>query len=120
MANENNLIPIRTKSEAREKGYNGGKASGEARRERKAMKEQLKLLLSLPMENDAVREQIKSFGIGDEEIDNQMAMTIALYKEAIQGNTKAYELIRDTIGEKPINKIELTKNTDEAIKDMED
>ena len=49
-----------------------------------------------------------------------MAMTIALYKEAIQGNTKAYELIRDTIGEKPINKIELTKNTDEAIKDMED
>lgn len=35
MTNEKNLIPIRTKSEAREKGRNGGIKSGESRRAKK-------------------------------------------------------------------------------------
>ena len=38
LANEGNLKPVRTKSEARERGRNGGKASGEARRRKKTMR----------------------------------------------------------------------------------
>ena len=44
--NEGNLKPVRTTSEARELGHKGGLKSGQKRRERKALKEQLLLLLS--------------------------------------------------------------------------
>ena len=48
MANEHNLIPNRerTPSELREMARNGGLASGEARRKRKTLKEELLLMLS--------------------------------------------------------------------------
>ena len=50
MANEQNLIPWnkRTESEQREYAKKGGQKSGEVRRQRKAMKEQIEMLLSLP------------------------------------------------------------------------
>lgn len=43
--NEKNLKPIRTESEAREKGRNGGIASGKARREKKTIQKILADLL---------------------------------------------------------------------------
>lgn len=86
MANVTNLKPIRTESEAREKGKNGGKASGKSRQERKALKEELLLLLS--------------------KNNTQEKVSLALIKQAMNGNTKAYEIIRDTIGEKPVDKVE--------------
>lgn len=46
MANEQNLIPIQTESQAREKGRAGGIASGKARRERKTIAEALRLVLA--------------------------------------------------------------------------
>lgn len=48
MPNENNLIPIRTESEAREKGSKGGKKSGEVRRRKKTMKQVMDFLLEQP------------------------------------------------------------------------
>ena len=39
MANEQNLKPVRSKSEARERGRKGGKKSGEVRRERAILRE---------------------------------------------------------------------------------
>ena len=46
MANKNNLKPVRTKEEARERGKKGGIKSGEVRRERKTLKDELLLLLA--------------------------------------------------------------------------
>ena len=46
MANNQNLKKTLTTEEARELGSKGGKASVKARRERKALKEELLLLLS--------------------------------------------------------------------------
>ncbi len=86
MANEENLQPVRTKSEARERGRNGGIKSGEVRRARKTLKEELLLLL----EQDNLQEKI----------------SLALLQKAQQGDTKAYEVMRDTIGEKPVDKVE--------------
>lgn len=108
MANIENLKPIETlsKEEAKKRGSKGGKASVKARRERKAMKEQLEILLKLPLKNEKLKKQIADLGVNKSDIDNQMAMTIALYQEAMRGNTKAYELIRDTIGEKPIEQVQ--------------
>lgn len=87
MANEKNLKPIRSVSEAREKGKNGGIASGKARRERKTLKEELITLL--------------------ETGDNQLRLSVALLTSALDGNVKAFEVIRDTIGEKPKEEISI-------------
>lgn len=88
MANSENLKPIRSASEAREKGKKGGEKSGEARRARKTLKEELLLLL----ENDNIQAKI----------------SLAIIKEALKGDIKAFVAIRDTIGEKPTDKKEIT------------
>ena len=97
LANTENLVSLadRTTEEQRAIASAGGKASGEARRKRKTLKEELLLILS--------------------DGDIQEKISIALINEAINGNnagsvTKAFEVIRDTIGEKPADKVE-TKQT---------
>ena len=89
MANEQNLKPVTSKKEARERGRKGGLASGEARRKRKTLKEELLLMLE------------------DEEV--QKSVTIALINQAQKGNVRAYEMIRDTIEEKPVEKVQSTQ-----------
>ena len=90
MANEGNLKPIRTRSEAREKGKKGGKKSGEVRAQRKTLREELIALLETKIEDKTIQEKI----------------SFSLIQEAISGNVKAFETIRDTIGEKPIEQIQ--------------
>ena len=38
-----------------------------------------------------------------------MALCVAMTQQALQGNIKAFELIRDTIGQNPINELENEK-----------
>lgn len=38
----------------------------------------------------------------------QSDITSALVKEAMHGNTRAFEIIRDTIGQKPADHVELS------------
>lgn len=107
MAKEDNLKKIElTHEEAVEIGRKGGKASVKARRQRKAMREQLEMLLSMPIKNSEIKDSLKKLGIKNTDLNNQMAITIALYQRALAGDTKAYELIRDTLGEKPIEQIQ--------------
>ena len=81
MSNLDNLR-VPTSEEAREMGRKGGLASAKARKDRKKLKEELLLLLS--------------------EGDTQKKISLALIRQAMNGNTKAFETIRDTIGEKPV------------------
>ena len=92
MANEKNLKPqnTRTKKEQREIAKKGGIASGESRRKRKTLKEELLALL--------------------ETNDYNKKISLALIKEALLGNTKAFKTIRDTIGEKPVETVELNQD----------
>lgn len=97
MANEQNLIPgnKRSQSEARENGKKGGKKSGEVRRQRKAMKEQMEMLLTLPVKNQEQYSFISSLGINEKEIDNQMALIVAMYAKALKGDVQAFNAIRE-------------------------
>lgn len=93
MANEQNLKPFTTeqsREEARKNGKKGGIASGEARRKRKTLKEELLLLLSKG--------------------NTQEKMSLAMIEKAMKGDTKAFEVIRDSIGEKPKDKLELEQD----------
>lgn len=104
MANKGNLKPNseRTPKERKELAKKAGKKSGEARRNKKTMKEMLDYLLSKEIENKQ----------GDK-ASTQEAITIALIKQALNGNVKAFEVIRDTIGEKPTEKHEIKDVTPE-------
>ena len=102
-----NLKPVQSKDEARERGRKGGLKSGEVRRQKRTLKEQMETLLSLPVKDDNTRNFIESLGIDPETIDNATAITLSIYQEALKGNTKAYELIRDTLGEKPTDKLQV-------------
>ena len=110
MANADNLLKgketqFRTGEEQAKIARAGGKASAEARRQRRTLKEQIELLLSLPVKDESTKTFIESLGIDADKIDNATAITLSMYQEALKGNTKAYELIRDTLGEKPTDKL---------------
>ena len=99
MANEKNLIPFnkRTKSEQREYAKKGGQKSGEVRRKRKAMKEQMEMLLSLPFKSKKQLNFMKDLGIEEDNIDNQMALIVAMYGKALKGDVQAFNTIREVV-----------------------
>ena len=98
MANSGNLKPNseRTPSERRENAKKAGIKSGEVRRARKTLKEELLLLL--------------------ESGNTQNKISLALIKKAIKGDIKAFEVIRDTIGEKPVDKQEVKADIESTVK----
>ena len=107
-----NLIPIKTLSneEAKSRGSKGGKASVEARRKRKAFKDVFNTILSGQLSPDlaaALNEKISALGIDTTEFTVNDYAAIAQVIKAIGGDTKAFEVIRDTVGEKPIDKAEV-------------
>ena len=123
MANEQNLIPFtseQNREEASKNGRKGGKASGEARRRKKLFKEQINLLLSLPLQDPKAKKQLEALGIDADNIDNQMAMVISMWQKAIKGDVQAFNTLRDTAGEKPKEEIEVSRSTDETIKEIDD
>lgn len=89
MANEQNLIPLnrRTPEERREIGRKGAEASNKKQREKKLLKETLETLLEIN--------------------DNQDNICIALIKKALEGDTKAFEVVRDSIGQRPSDKVDI-------------
>ena len=107
--NEDNLIPMseRTKDEQRKIATMGGIASGESRRLKKTMKEQAELLLSLSNNNPEVLDQMKGLGIDKEDRTNQMAIIIAMYLKAAQGDVQAFNTLQATIGEKPTENVNI-------------
>ena len=99
MANEQNLKKFGSEREPREAGRKGGIASGIARRKRRAMKDAAKMLLDMPVSQESIAQQMEAMGIEKEDLTNQMAMLISMWKEAMSGNVRAAEFMRDTAGQ---------------------
>lgn len=100
MANEQNLIPFtsnQSREEAKKNGAKGGKKSGEVRRKRKAMKEQMEMLLSLPFKQSEPLDFMKNLGIEEDNLDNQMALIVAMYGKALKGDVQAFNTIREVV-----------------------
>lgn len=127
--NEDNLIPNseRTPEELREIARKGGIASGEARRRKRDMKRTLEMLATLPFDlkdknGNSIKAQLQAMGISEDDIDYEMAMNYSVFLTAIKGGknqVSAATFIRDTLGEKPKDVVEVSKNTDETIKEVE-
>ena len=102
-----------TTKELQEAGRKGGIKSGETKRNKKAMKETLELLLSMPLKNKKIvePEQIKSFAdLNGKNIDIQTAILIAQIQKVLKGSVASAEFLRDTAGQRPEDIINL--NTD--------
>ena len=111
MANEQNLIPNseRSPSEVRENGRKGGIASGKARRE----KADLRKMLQVALESDDFKDKFGNKMTGAE------LMVKVAFKEMAKGNPKYWELIRDTAGFKPIDKIQVSEIEQSVIDEVE-
>lgn len=110
MANEQNLRPFTSKQsheEAVKNGKNGGIASGESKRAKKSLREAMQVL----MEADLTGKDGKTM-TGTE------AMAAKAFQAALKGDWKAWELVRDTAGQKPVDKVQM--KTDVNIADSEE
>ena len=106
IANEQNLRPISlTHEQAVKNGRKGGKASADKRAERKTFREGLLLLLNEPILKD---------GKPSGKI-TQDAIIAGLVKRAISGDTRAFEMIRNTIGEKPVQEVAVNTGNFDAL-----
>ena len=117
MANEQNLRPP-TSEEARERGRKGGKASAKKRQQNKTFKEIISKFLDGQVSDERLKQQMIDFGFADKEVSNKSCAVFALWKEAIKGNTKAFELLRDTIGEKPQDKLNISGEVNNPFSGM--
>lgn len=81
-----------TQEERKERAAMAGRASGEARRQKKSIRERLAALIELPSEII-------------EGMDNGAAIGMAMIREAQGGNVSAAAWVRDTLGEKPRDKL---------------
>lgn len=121
MANVENLRPIKTLSreEAKKRGSKGGKASVKAKKQRKQLKELFKSMLATSIPQEDLKEKIKTMGFKDEEENYNTLLGMTTLNEALKGNIKAIEMIRDTIGEKPKEEVAIEVNNN-ASKEIED
>jgi hypothetical protein len=100
--NDKNLKPIRTKSEAREKGAKGGKASGKVRAEKKAAREIAEAIFSMPAKAGELIDIDDADSLDDILHSNpsvKAAIISKLAKKAADGNIKAAELLLTISGD---------------------
>ena len=94
--------------EAAKNGSKGGKASGEARRRKKTMREALEMMLFHTKLNEQTKQMLKAEGVSDvEDMNHQMVITRSLIAKAESGDVQAYNAICSMIGEKPAEKMEV-------------
>lgn len=99
MANEQNLVRGDDVHKlTAEEASKGGKASAESRRK----KRDLRLALEMLLEKDFKDKNGKI-------ISGTEAVTAKLFEKAMKGDVRAFETLRDTVGQKPVEKLEVAQ-----------
>ena len=107
MANEQNLHPSEYKL-SQEEAKKGGIASGEARRRKRDLRQALEMLL----EKDFTDKK-------GNVISGTEAVTTKLFEQAMRGNVKAFETIRATVGQDPVQKVMIAEVDPAVIEEVE-
>ena len=109
MANEQNLLKGNEKHTfTPEELSKGGKASAEARRKKRDLRQAIEILLDTDIKGK--NGEVKS---GAE------AIAIAQFQKALKGDTRAFEVIRDTAGQKPVEKVMVAEVDNDVIDEIE-
>lgn len=112
MANkrEENLTPFtseQSRDEAVKNGTKGGIASGEARRRRRDIRAAMEALLE------------KKYNTSMGELSGAEAISLKQMEKALKGDPKAFELVRDSAGQKPIEKVVVAEVEQAVIDEVE-
>lgn len=102
--------------ERSEQAKRAAAASAKARAQHRLFKDILKDILALPIssEEDAY-QQLKALGL---KANHENAMMLASAKRAILGDIEAARFVRDTVGEKPTEAMQLAV-TDKPVKALD-
>ena len=95
-----------TEEEARK----GGQKSGETRRK----KRDLKMCLNILMEQELSDEENGKTMSGAE------ALALKAFREALDGNPKFWEIVRDTAGQKPVEKVTVAEVEQSTLDEIDD
>lgn len=106
MANEQNLL----KGDERhkftpEEHLKGAMASAKARREKRDLRKALEILLEKEWQDK-----------NGNKLTGTEAITAKLFEQAMKGNIKAFETIRSTVGQDPVQKV-MVADVDQAVID---
>lgn len=101
MANEQNLVSLknRTTTEQRAIARAGGIASGEARRQKKTLRELGNMIGSLQVNSEKNRAIMREAGIADEDMIRDTEALFRISLKAQQGDVKAAEFLAKLRGE---------------------
>jgi len=86
----------------------GGKTSAEARRKKK----DLRMCLEMLLEKDITTKT-------GETISGAEAISVKLFEQALKGNIKAFETVRSTVGQDPVQKIMVSEVEQSVIDEVE-
>lgn len=89
-------------------GSKGGKATAQRKKEKKLLKDCFDELLSREWEN---KNGQKSTGAE--------AITLTMFEKALAGDPKAFEIVRDTAGQKPVERVMLAEVDQKTINEVE-
>ena len=107
---QENLVPQskRTKDEQRKIATMGGVASGKARRDKK----NIRLAVEALLEKDYKGKDGKI-------LSGAEAITVKQMEKALKGDTKAFEVLRDSAGQKPIERVMVAEVDQTVIDEIE-
>lgn len=98
-----------SREEAKANGQKGGKASGEARRKKKALREIAQMMMDRPVLGTD-RKRLLESGIKEEDLNNQwVLLTQGLIGKAMQGDVKAFTKIQELADQQTNTLIEIRK-----------
>ena len=113
-----NSIADLTVEERRKMASKAGKASVEARRKKKDLREIAKTMLELQAKKGFIRgslgENVDTLGEDAENMTVGEVLTARMAIEAANGSFKAYETLRDTAGYKPTAQVEVAASVSPA------
>ena len=111
MSNPKTLKPYAslTDEEKKELHRKGGLACNAKKRRKRQLKEIIGLLGNMDAIDETIRERLKALGVDANEWTQDVAAVQAMYDEVIiNGNVAAFNSLRDTKGEKPTEKQEIS------------
>ena len=110
MANIDNLVPNedRTPEERRENARKAGIASGVARRKKRDLREACLAILDTEITTKT-----------GEKMTGSEAMVAKLFQQAMNGNIKAFIALRDTSGQKPVERVQVAEVEQSIIDEVE-
>lgn len=113
-----------TREQLQEYGRRGGsKTKKDFKPTAKSMKDTLEVLLNMAIDTGKVCsiEQIQAFGkLQGKNVTVKDAVCIRLIQRALRGDLRAIEMMRDSIGEKPVDNLNIADITPTIISGEDD